>query len=239
MGLANMGNKPTKTAIYDVTRIGVYLPGVPIPNEGIIRKKITGLKLRDLQTREYRTPLVSIQQAANETLQLLKKYKREIDQDVRVVQELLELNPYFSHLKWVADAAERFDKCKRAKRRPGRSKRRYELSPEVVVGLVQVLRASGEAKSDRDAANWLEISGIFSSTKVLRKLKQAKKDPRLSPHLFPPSNKLANYTEKELIQMYDTAITAEEGQTLKFELQGDHFQYVGSADPPCPDEHNS
>ena len=237
-----MEKKPAKPATYEMTRIGVYLPAVPIPNEGVTRRKITGLKLRDLQTREFRTPLVSIQQAAKETLQLLKKYKVEIDQDVRVVQELLKLNPYFFHLQWVADAAERFDKCQRAKRTRGRPKRRYKLSPEVVVGLVQVLRASGEAKSDRDAANWLEISGIFSSTKVLRKLKQAKKDPRLKPLLFPPPDTWPNYTEEELIHMYETAITPEEGQTLRFELQGDHFQYVGTqntADRPCADEDNN
>ena len=110
------------------------------------------------------------------------------------------------------------------------------------MGLVSVLRAGGEAKSDRDAAKWLEISGIMSSAKVLRKLKQAKKDPRLKPMLSPPPDTWSDYTEEEVIQMFETAISPEEGQTLHFELQGANFQYVGTkntANRPRTDENNS
>ncbi len=228
MGLLNMSKKSDKSGICDVTRIAVRLPGIPVPTECVLRRKIRGLRLGDLQTREIRTPLVSIQQAAKETLQLLKKYKAEIDQDVRVVQDLLQLNPYFSDLQWVADAAERLEKCQRAKRKRGRPKWRYTINPEVILGLVWVLRESGEAKSNRDAADWLEISGIMSSTRVLRLLKQANKDPRLKPMLSPPPDTWPDYTDEELIRMYETAITAEKGQFLRFELRGDHFQYVGT-----------
>lgn len=237
-----MTNKPMNPATYEVTRLAVHLAGVQLPDRDFIKQKISGLKMSDLRVTTIQTPLISIQDAAIETIQLLKKYKTEIDEDVRVVAELLQLNPCFSHLQWVADAEERLEKCQRAKRKPGNLKWCYELSPEVVVGLVWVLRASGEAKSDRDAAKWLEISGIFSSTKVLRKLKQAKKDPRLKPLLFHPPGNWPNYTKDELIRMYETAITPEEAQTLQFELQGDQFQYVGalnSADEPCADENNS
>ena len=163
-----------------------------------------------------------------ETLRLLNKYKTEIDEDVRVVRELLQLNPYFSNLKWVADAEVRLGKCQRAKRKRGSSKWCYELNPEVVLGVVWVLRASGEAKSDRDAANWLEISGIMSSTKVLRKLKQAKKDPRLKPMLSPPPDNWPDYTEEKLVRMYETAIIVEDGQTLQFREIDGHFQYIGA-----------
>ncbi len=242
MGLLNMSKKSDKSGICDVTRIAVRLPGIPVPTECVLRRKIRGLSFRDIQAKKIQTPLVSIQQAAKETLQLLKKYKAEIDQDVRVVQDLLQLNPYFSDLQWVADAAERLEKCQRAKRKRGRPKWRYTINPEVILGLVWLLRESGEAKSNRDAADWLEISGIFSSTRVLRLLKQAKKDARLKPMLAPPPDSWPDYTEEELMRMYETAITPEEGQILKFELQGDHFQYIGIQLPgekPCADGNNS
>ena len=105
-----------------------------------------------------------------------------------------------------------------------------------------VLQASGEARSDRDAAKWLEISGIMSSTKVLRKLKQAKNDPRLKPMLSPPPDSWPDYTEEEVIRMFETAITLEERKSLQFELQGDHFQYVGTrmiTDQQSTDKNNS
>lgn len=242
MGLLNMSKKSDKSGICDVTRIGVRLPGIPLPTEDVLRRKVSGLNLQDLQSNSIQTPLVSIQQAAKETLQLLKKYKTEINQDVRVVEELLQLNPYFIRFPWVADAAERLEKCQRAKRRRRRPKWRYTLNPEVVLGLVWVLRASGEAKTDREAAIWLEISGIFSSTKVLRKLKQARKDLRLNPMLAPPPDTWPNYTQEDLIRMYESAIMPEEGQTLRFKLQGGHFQYVGTHYPgeqPQSDENNS
>ena len=57
--------------------------------------------------------------------------------------------------------------------------------------------------------------------------------------LSPPPDTWPDYTDEELIRMYETAITPEEGQTLNFELQGDHFQYVGATDPTCTDESNS
>ncbi len=227
MGLLNMSKKSDESGSCEVTRIAVRLPGIPLPTESVLRRKISGLSLHDLQMNRIRTPLVSIQQAAKETLQLLRKYEAEIDQDVRVVQELLQLNPYFIRFQWVADAAERLEKCQRAKRRRRRPKWRYTLNPEVVLGLVWVLRASGEAKTDREAAIWLEISGIFSSTKVLRKLKQARKDLRLNPMLAPPPDTWPNYTQEDLIRMYETAITPEEGKTLQIEIQRDRYQYVG------------
>lgn len=236
-----MTNKPMNPATYEVTRFAVHLAGVQLPDRDFTKRKISGLKMSDLRTSTIQTPLISIQDAAIETIQLLKEYKTKIDEDVRVVRELLQLNPYFSHLQWVADAEERLEKCQRAKRKPGNSKWCYELSPEVVVGLVWVLRASGEAKSDRAAAKWLAISGILSSTKVLRKLKQAKKDPRFKPMLSPPPDTWPDYTDEEVIRMFETAITPEEGQTSQFELQGDHFQYVGTqmnADQQSADENN-
>ena len=242
MGLLNMSKKSDKSGICDATRIAVRLPGIPLPTEEVLKRKIRGLKLRDLQTKEIQTPLVSIQQAAIETLQLLKKYKAEIDQDVRIVQELLQLNPYFTRFQWVADAEDRLEKCQRAKRRHRRPKWRYTINPEVILGLVWVLRASGKASSNRDAADWLEISGIMPSTRVLRLLKQANKDPRLKPMLSHTPDTWPNYTEEELIRMYETAIAPEEGQTLRFELQGDHFQYVGThffGEQPRTDENNS
>ena len=107
--------------------------------------------------------------------------------------------------------------------------------------MVWVLRESGEVKSNRDAAAWLEISGIMSSTRVLRLLKQANKDPRLKPMLSPPPDSWPDYTKEELIQMYETAITPEEGQTLQFELRGDHFQHVGiliAVDQRCDNQIN-
>jgi hypothetical protein len=221
-----MTNKPMNPATYEVTRLVVHLAGVQLPDRDFTKRKISGLKMSDLRTSTIQTPLISIQDAAIETIQLLKEYKTKIDEDVRVVRELLQLNPYFANLQWVADAEERLEKCQRAKRKPGSSKWRYVLYPEVVMGLVSVLRVSGEAKSDRDAAKWLEISGIMSSAKVLRKLKQAKKDPRIKPMLSPPPDSWPDYTAEELVRMYETAITPEEGQTLKFKLQDDHFQYV-------------
>ena len=221
-----MTNKPMNPATYEVTRLAVHLAGVQLPDRDFTKRKISGLKMSDLRTSTIQTPLISIQDAAIETIQLLKEYKTKIDEDVRVVRELLQLNPYFANLQWVADAEERLEKCQRAKRKPGSSKWRYVLYPEVVMGLVSVLRVSGEAKSDRDAAKWLEISGIMSSAKVLRKLKQAKKDPRTKPMLSPPPDSWPDYTAEELVRMYETAITPEEGQTLKFKLQDDHFQYV-------------
>lgn len=222
-----------------MTRLAVRLPGIPLPSEGVLRRKKHGLKFGDLQIREIRTPLVSIQQAAIETLQLLKKYKAEIDQDLRVVEELLRLNPYFIRFQWATDAADRLAKCQRARRQHRRPKWRYTITPEVILGLVWVLRESGEASSNRGAADWLEASGIMSSWRVRRLLKQANKDLRLKPMLSPPPESWPDYTEDELIRMYETAITPEEGQTLKFELRGDHFQYDGSAEPPCADENNS
>ena len=233
MGLLNMSKKLDKSEICDVTRIGVCLPGIPLPTEGVLRRKVSGLSFHGLQTNKIQTPLVSIQQAAKETLQLLNEYRAEIDQDIRVVQELLQLNPYFSGFQWVRDAAERLGECQPAKRKRGRPKWRYTVNPEVILGLVWVLRESGEAKSNRDAADWLEISGIMSSTRVLRLLKQANKDPRLKPMLSPPPDTWPNYSEAELIRMFKNAITPAEGQTLRFELQGDHFQYVGT---DCPGE---
>ncbi len=230
MGLANIMNKPKKSTTYEATRLAVHLAGIQLPDRDFIKQKISGLKMSDLRVATIQTPLISIQDAAIETIQLLKKYKTEIDEDVRVVAELLQLNPCFSHLQWLADAEERLEKCQRAKRKPGNLKWCYELSPEVVVGLVWVLRASGEAKSDRDAAKWLEISGIMSSTKVLRKLKQAKKDPRLKPMLSPPPDTWPDYTQEELTRMFEIAATLKEGQTLQFELRDGHFQYIGAKD---------
>ena len=242
MGLLNIMNKSTNPTTYEVTRVAMHLAGIQLPDSDFTKRKISGLKMSDLRVAAIQTSPVSLQDAAIETLRLLKEYKTEIDEDVRVVRELLQLNPYFSNLQWVADAEERLEKCQRAKRKPGSSKWRYVLYPEVVLGLVLVLRTSGEAKTDRGAAKWLAISGIMSSAKVLRKLKQAKKDPRLKPLLFPPPDTWPNYTEKELLRMYETAITPEDGQTLRFELQGDHFQYVGmknSADQQKADTNNS
>ncbi len=242
MGLLNMSKKSDESGNCDVTRIGFRLPGIPIPTEGVLRRKVSGLNLPELQSNSIQTPLVSFQQAAKETLLLLKAYKADINQDVRVVEELLQLNPYFVRFQWVADAAERLQRCQRAKRKRGRARWRYQLNPEVVVGLVQLLRASGEAKSDRDAANWLEISGIFSSTKALRKLKQARKDPRLKPLLSHPPSSWPDYTEEELKRMYETAITPEENQTLRFTLQGNQYQFVRvikNADTSCADKNNS
>ena len=235
-------NKPKNPTTYEATRLAVHLAGIQIPDRSFTKRKISGLKMSDLRIATIQTKPISLQDAAIETLRLLKDYKAEIDEDVRVVAELLQLNPYFSNLQWVADAEERLEKCQRAKRKPGSSKRLYELNPEVVLGLVWVLRASGEAKSDRDAAKWLEISRIMSSTKALRKLKQAKKDPRLKPMLSPPPDTWPDYTEEEVIRMIETAIVPEESQTLQFELQDDHFQYVGTlntADPPSAGENNS
>lgn len=242
MGLLNMSNQPKKWDIRNATRIGVRLAGIPLPIQDLLRRKVSGLNPGDLKTNSFRTPLVSIQQAAIETLQLLTTYKVEIDRDFRVVQELLQLNPYFSGFDWVRDAAEKLDECQQAKRKRGRPKWRYTINPEVIIGLVWVLRESGEARSNRDAADWLEISGIMSSTRVLRLLKQAKKDARLKPMVSPPPNSWPDYTEEELIRMFETAITPEEGQTLIFELQGDHFQHVrtlDAADPPSAGENNS
>ena len=242
MGLANIMNKPKKSTTYEATRLAVHLAGIQLPDRDFIKQKISGLKMSDLRVATIQTPLISIQDAAIETIQLLKKYKTEIDEDVRVVAELLQLNPCFSHLQWVADAEERLEKCQRAKRKPGSSKWSYELNPEVVLGLVWVLRASGEAKSDRDAAKWLEISGVMSSTKVRRKLKQAKKDPRLKPMLSAPPVSWPKYKDEELIRLYATAIAPEEGQTLRFRLQDNHFQYVDTAyssDTPGADDSNS
>ena len=237
-----MEEKRKKPTYYDEKRFAVSLPGIPLPTEEVLRRKISGLDLQDLQSNSVQTPVVSIQEAAIGTIQLLKEYKTKINQDVRVVQELLQLNPYFSRFQWVAEAAERVEKSPRTKRLRGRPKWRYTINPEVILGLVWVLRESGEVKSDRAAAEWLEISGFMLSTRVLHLLKQAKKDLRLKPMLAPPPNTWPDYTEEERIRMYETAITPEEGQILKFELQGDHFQYVGTQFPgeqPCSDENNS
>ena len=237
-----MEDKLDKTMRCEVTRIGVSLPGIPSPTEEFLRRKLRGLRLRDVQTRMVQTPLVSVQEAAKETIRLLKEYKAKIDQDVRVVWELLRLNPLFLGLQWVADAVKRLDRSPRAKRLRGRPKWRYTLYPEVVLGLVRKLRASGEAKSDRDAAGWLEISGVLSSTRVRRLLKQAKKDPRLKPMLSPPDAAWPSFTEDQLQEMYETAITPEPGQTLRFKLEGNRFKYVGvpnSSDTSFNDENNS
>jgi len=237
-----MSKNSNKSGICHATRVAVSLPGIPIPTNDVLRRKISGLTLQDLNTDKIQTPRISIQLAAEETLQLLKKYQAEIDRDVRAVQELLQLNPYFSSFQWVKDAAERLDKCQRAKRKRGRPKWRYTVGPEVVLGLVWLLRANGNAKSDRDAADWLEISGIMSTTRVLRLLKQAKKDPRLKPLLSPPPNTWPDHTAEDMILMYETAITPQEGQTLRFELQDDHFHYAGVLHTDVPtraDENNS
>ena len=242
MGLLNMMNKSMNPTTYEVNRVAMRLAGIQLPDRDFTKRKISGLKLSDLRVVSIRTTPVSLQDAAIETLRLLEVYKTQIDEDVRVVRELLQLNPYFSNLQWVADAEQRLDRCQRAKRKPGSPKWRYDLNPEVVLGLVWVLRASGEAKSNRDAAKWLEISGIMSSTKILRKLKQAKNDPRLRPMLSPPPDTWPDYTEEEVIQMFETAITLEEGQTLQFELQDDHFHCVGGhkiVDQPSADDNNS
>lgn len=228
-----MTNKPNNSDTYETTRVAVSLAGIPIPDSDFTKRKISGLKMSDLRTSTIQTAPVSIQAAAIETVRLLSEYKKKIDEDVRVVRELLGLNPYFGNFQWVADAEARLKKSQRAKRKPGREKRHYTLNPEIVLGLVWVLRASGEAKSDRDAAAWLEISGIMSSTKVLRKLKQAKKDSRLKPMVSPPPDTWPNHSEAELIRMFKNAKTPSEGQTLRFELQGDHFQYVST---DCPGE---
>lgn len=60
--------------------------------------------------------------------------------------------------------------------------------------------------------------------------------------LSSPPDSWPDYTTAELIRMYETAITLEEGQTLQFELQGDRFQHVATqitADRACADENNS
>jgi len=223
-----MTNKPMNPATYEVTRLAVHLAGVQLPDRDFTKRKISGLEFSDLRVSTIQTPHTSLQDAAIETQRLLDKYKTEIDEDVRVVRELLQLNPYFSNLHWVADAEARLKKCQRARRKPGNAKWRYTLTPEVVLGIVWVLRASGEAKSDRVAAKWLEISGIMSSSKVLRKLKQAGNDPRLKPMLSSPPDAWPDYEGEDLMHLFETAITLEEGQTVRFELRGNHFQHVGT-----------
>lgn len=237
-----MAKEKDKSGSIEPIRIGVRLPSIPLPIKSFTRRKIHGLKLQDLEAHDFQTPLVSIEQAANETLLLLKKYKARIDQDARVVRELLQLNPYFIRFQWVADAADQLEKSQQAKRARGRPKWRYTIYPEVVLGLVWVLRASGEARSNREAAEWLEISGLFSSTRVLRLLKQARKDPRLEAMLSAPPDTWPDYTENDLRSLYDDAVTPEEGQILRFEKQGNHFRYIGarqSVDQPCEDDTNT
>lgn len=223
-----MSSRPMNSVTYKFKRVALRLAGIQLPDRRFTSRKISGLEMSDLRVSTIQTAPTSLDNAAIETLRLLDRYKTEVDDDVRTVRELLQLNPYFSNLKWVADAKDRLAKCQRAKRKPGRSKWRYRLTPEVVLGLVWVLRTSGEAKSDRDAAKWLEISGIMSSTKILRKLKQARNDPRLRPMLSPPPDTWPNYTEEDLLCLYQTAIKVERGQTLQFELRGDHFEHMNT-----------
>jgi len=153
----------------------------------------------------------SLQRAAQNTYDLLYRYRPRVREDVRVVGELLEINPLFIDVPWVAEAAARLRQSPRSHRLSGRPKFGHTIDPGLVLGAVWALQMDKKVNSDRQAARLLEKHRIMSSTRVRRLLQEAKKDPRLLAQLSWKVDRIRTMPEEELDEILRDSITVEEG----------------------------
>ena len=224
--MANFPDKPTR---YEVIPFRLVLPGVRLPAREFFTQG-SRPNFKRMPVQGFRTGRTSLHGAAQETIRLLRRYRWRVRKDVRVVRELLELNSILIRLPWVAKAAARLGRSKRAHRVPGRPKWRYILDPGVVRGIVWSLQMSGRVKNEHQAVRWLNSHGILSYDRARRLLRKAKKDPRLQPLFFYVRDSAPPPSQQEFAELLENAIEAKPGQTVTFALEDDHARLISVTD---------
>lgn len=108
---------------------------------------------------------LQVDKAQRETRAILQHYRWRFYQgkDRRALAELLDLNPAFISVDWVAKEVLRLRKGGLFLRRRGRPKGRYEIRPLIVMGLVEHLIRNGMAENKEQAFSMLEELGVFQS----------------------------------------------------------------------------
>ncbi len=142
--------------------------------------------------------LASIEEA---TTALLRSYRRRVDRgDRRALGELLDVNPEFIMVEWVAEAVARHAEAELSIRRRGRRRGTYRRSPLFVIGLVEhVVRTKREANLEQ-AFGWLEKHEVLSYDRVKALYYQGHNDSRLRAFLInhPAGIGLASPPDKQV-----------------------------------------
>ncbi len=111
---------------------------------------------------------------------LLRSYRRRVDRgDRRALGELLDLNPAFISVEWVAEAVARYAETELSIRRTGRPRGTCRRSPLFVVGLVEHLIRTKRAKNLEQVFHWFEEHEVLSYGRVKTLYYQERNDPRV------------------------------------------------------------
>lgn len=119
------------------------------------------------------------------TSALLLSYRRRVERgDRHALGELLDLNPQFILVEWVAERVARYAETERSVRRPGRPRGSYRRSPLYVIGLVEHLVRSKRAGNAEQAFHWLAERECLSYERVKALYYQGRNDSRVRASLI-------------------------------------------------------
>ncbi len=170
-----------------------------------------------------RTLGTSLTEADRRTEEMLKWCQRRVRAgEPSAVLELLDINPEFIKHPWVREAYFRFFVSGRLRRRRGRPKGRYKVHPLCVLGLVEYLISTGEAKTREKAFGKLEEFGILSYVTAKRVFTQAINDKRFRAIVltFP---ELAWRLNKDEVAELNDIETLTPGATIIRTVEDDRF----------------
>ena len=167
---------PTNSERYEAVPTTVMCPGVPTPQEGTLNRWSTE---GDRLISGVRTLVTSLTKADRLADELLCRCQHRVRAGQPwAILELLDINPEFIKHPWVRKAYFRFSASGRLRRSPGRPRGRYKVHPLCVLGLVEYLISTGEAKTREKAFGKLEEFGILSYVTAKRVFTKAINDKR-------------------------------------------------------------
>ena len=194
-------NLLSDSASYNAVPTAVLGLAAPRPQEGFLncwdrRRGLLGSGARTLDT--------SLTEADQRAEKLVKWCQRRVrDGQPEAVVELLDINPVFIMHPWVAEKFFRFEKSGRLRRRRGRPKGRYKLHPLWVLGLVEHLISTGEAKTREKALGLLDQFGIIPRSTAERLCREALNDSRFRPIALTFPELARKPTQDEVAELRD------------------------------------
>jgi hypothetical protein len=156
-----MDKKARKSAVYEVTPFRLVSPLVPRFSSDLIEQSLKDWKQPRLRSN---FPVVGgdadvspIEDIQSDTKTILEFYEKRFRRgDRKAVQELLDVNPEFIKVPWVAEAYLKFKASGLSLRKTGRPKGTHEINPLILVGLVDYLLKTETVKNKEKALCNLE-----------------------------------------------------------------------------------
>jgi len=176
-----MGKTSKKPEVYEFTPARLIIPAEP----HVANAQLDAVGIRssgELRIDGVSTVPCETQAAEREAQEMLARCREQLRRGNRyAVIELLDANPWFIAVPWIAEQLLRLRRGGLPLRRRGRVRGRYQFHPLVVAGLVKYLIERGEAANVEGALWRLDEIRLLSYATAKDLYYRARDDDRFKP----------------------------------------------------------